>query len=320
METERRTPCDWHRAFGLTMTDLFTDSPFVVQLEHDVSIQQQFLDLVVVRRGPGRFAGRLPDGLTGLVAHNLITFKSQHEALDAWAMKELAAHHVAYRKLVSPSPSKLLPEGQFRLFAICARRPRKLPRQVPWKRRQPGVYHCRWGTDTIRVLVANELSHQPQNAGLHLFGAAADVVAFGRGTYRPRSGLMSALLDQLLGWYREEGLIVPYTMQDFARDYMKEHLPELPREQREDVLRSLPAEERLAGIPAEERLAGIPAEERLAGIPAEERLAGIPAEERLAGIPAEERLAGLSVEQIRRYLDQVTAEQKVRSRPPRRKK
>ena len=92
---------DWHRLFGLLLADFFTGSPFVVEVERDLSVQQQFLDVVVVRRGRGRFAGRLPDGLDGLVAHNLITFKSHHEALDAWAMNELIGHWVAYRKFVS---------------------------------------------------------------------------------------------------------------------------------------------------------------------------------------------------------------------------
>ncbi len=111
---------DWHRLFGLLLADFFTGSPFVVEVERDLSVQQQFLDVVVVRRGRRRFAGRLPDGLEGLVAHNLITFKSHHEALDAWAVKELVGHYVAYRKLISPSPSELLPEEQFRLYAVCA--------------------------------------------------------------------------------------------------------------------------------------------------------------------------------------------------------
>jgi hypothetical protein len=154
------------------------------------------------------------------------------------------------------------------------------------------VYYCRWGTDTIRGLVAGELSREPQNAALHLFGASSDLVAFGLGAYRPRSEDISGVLDQLFRRYREEGLIMPYTMQDFIRDYIKEHLPELPRDQRVDVLRSLPAEELLAGVPVEERLASIPAEERLAGIPPEE---------------------------IRRYLDRVTAGQKAPARRPRRK-
>src|SRR5437016_14331663 len=98
MAVDRDVLRDWHRLFGLLLTDFFTGSPFTVEVERDLSQQQQFLDVVILRRGRGRMAVRLPDGLEGLAAHNLITFKSHHEALDAWAMKELLGHYVAYRK------------------------------------------------------------------------------------------------------------------------------------------------------------------------------------------------------------------------------
>ena len=104
MTGEREALRDWHRLFGLLLTDFFSGSPFVVEVERDLSVQQQLLDVVIVRRGRGRFAGRLPDGLEGLRPHNLVTFKSRHEALDGWALKELVGADVAYRKLVSPSP------------------------------------------------------------------------------------------------------------------------------------------------------------------------------------------------------------------------
>src|SRR3954452_3884916 len=141
MAAEREALRDWHRLFGLLLTDFFTGSPFVVEVERDLSVQQQLLDVVIVRRSRGRFAGRLPD----------------HEALDSWAMKELVGHYVAYRKLVSRSPSDLLAEGQFGLFAVTARSPNSLSGRVPWQRLRAGVYDCRWGTDTVRVVVAGEL-------------------------------------------------------------------------------------------------------------------------------------------------------------------
>ena len=239
--------------------------------------------MVIVHRGPGRFAGRLPDGLGGLTAHNLITFESHHEALDAWTVKELVAHYVAYRKLVSLSPSRLLPEERFGLFAICARRPEKVMGQVPWRERRAGVYDLPWGTDTVRVVVAGELRRQPHNAPLHLFSASPHLVGFGGRAYRRRSERTSRLLGDLFGQFRGEGLAVAYTMKDFDRDYIKRHLPELPREEREDVLRALAPEERLAGL------------------------------------APEERLAGLSIEEIRRYLQRATAGRKVPSRKPGRK-
>src|SRR5438093_10185267 len=110
MTAERDALRDWHRLFGLLLTDFFSGTPFTVEVERDLSQQQQLLDVVIVRRTRGRFAGRLPDGLEGLAAHNLLTFKSHREALDGWAMKELVGHYVAYRKLASASPSELLPE------------------------------------------------------------------------------------------------------------------------------------------------------------------------------------------------------------------
>ena len=120
MADNREVLRNWHRLFGLLRMDFFTDSPFTVDVEHDLSAQQQFLDVVILRRGRGRLTLRLPDGLDGLARHNLVTFKSFREALDAWALKELIGHYVAYRKLVSPSPSDLLPEDHFRLYAVCA--------------------------------------------------------------------------------------------------------------------------------------------------------------------------------------------------------
>ena len=78
-----------------------------------------------------------------------------------------------------------------------------------------------------------------------------------------------------------------YTMEDFVRDYIKEHFPRLTPEERREVLQSLPAAER---------------------------------KEVLRSLPPEERLAGLSAEQIRQYLDQLTAGRPARPRKPRRKK
>src|ERR1700747_1287715 len=107
---------------------------------------------------------------------------------------------------------------------------------------------------------------------------------------------------------------MPYTMKDFQREYIKEHLPQLTPEEQEDVLQSLPPEQRLAGLPPEQRLAGLPPEQRLAGLPPEQRLAGLPPEQRLAGLSAEE------MEQIREYMDRLSAKHPSSPRRSRRKK
>ena len=292
------TQRDWHRLFGMLLTDFFTGWPFAVDVERDLSQQQQLLDVLIVRRGRGRQPGRLPDGLAPLAAHNLITFKSHRETLDAYAMKELLQHFVAYHKLASPSPKELLPEEQFRLYAICARFPHKLAQQVPWQEQQPGVYDCTWATDTVRVIVAGELPREEQNAPLHLFSASVELVGYGRDAYRQRSERTSHLLRQLLERYRGEASM-SFTVEDFDRWYFMDHFAKLtPQEQREALGKLTPQRRK-------EVLQSLPPEERLAGIPPEEPR-GHSARGRLAGIPPEDRLAGIPPEEIRRYLDRVS--------------
>jgi hypothetical protein len=287
MAVDRDTLRDWHRLFGLLLTDFFTDSPFVVEMERDLSKQQQLLDVIVLRRGRGPFAGRLPDGLDDLAAHNLITFKSHREALDDWAMKELLGHYVAYRKLVSPSPSRLLPTEHFRLYGVCARFPHNLSGQVPWQERQAGVYDCRWGTDTVRIIVAGQLPREPHNAPLHLFSPSPELVSFGSSAYRKRSENTSLLLEELFERFQREGFAMSYTMEDFKREYHRKHFLKLPPEERRQILQSLP--------PAERR-------------------------EVLGSLPPAELLECLSEEQIRQYLEQLVADRQADPRKPRRKR
>jgi hypothetical protein len=240
---------DWHRLFGLMLTDFFAGSPFHVELEKDLSQKRQMLDVVVLRRDDGDFAERLPDGFEDLAKHNLITFKSHQEALDDWALKELTGHYVNYRKQVSSAAEALLPEKEFRLFAVSARYPHNLAGQVAWVQLQPGVYECKRGTGVIRVVVLGQLPRNEHNAMLHLFSASQEQVRYGALHYRQRSEETSTLLHRLFEQYRIEGLQMPYTMADFVKDFIKEHLKDLT------------PEERVAGLSLEERFAGLSPEE-----------------------------------------------------------
>ena len=249
----------WHRLFGLLLTDYFTGSPFRVEIEADLSLQRQFLDVLILRRFAGAFADRLPDGMEDLAPHNLVTFKSHREWLYDWVMKELIGHYVAYRKLVSRTPTELLPEDQFRLYAVTARFPSVLSRQVPWHERGPGVYDCQWGTDTIRVIVAGQLPLEPHNAPLHLFSAKPELVSFGSEAFRQKSAKTSSLIRQLFQRFRKESPLMPYTMADFSSDYVKEHFGEMSPQARRELLRSLSVEEQQEALQSllADRLAGL---------------------------------------------------------------
>jgi hypothetical protein len=140
---------DWHRLFGLVLSDLFAGSPWIVELEKDLSAKRQLLDVVIVRRGQGSFNERLPDGLDPLADHNLISYKSLHEPLEDWTLKELTGHYVNYRKHVSGPNGELLPETSFRLLGVSTRYPQKLAGQVRMEGVRSGVYHVARGTDQI---------------------------------------------------------------------------------------------------------------------------------------------------------------------------
>jgi hypothetical protein len=256
----------------------------------------------------------LPDGLEDLAEHNLITFKSFHEPLHDFALKELAAHSVAYRKLSSPSPSDLLPEDRFKLYAVCAKVQQNLTGRIPWQKRLPGVYDCTWATDVVRVIVTGELPLEEHNAPLHLFSASSETIAFGQRSYRRHSPQTSNLIGRLFESLRREGFAMSYTMEDFKRDYAKNNFPGLTAEELKEIVRDLKPHELKTFMQV------LPLESMVAELPPEARVAGLPPEARVAGLPPESILSALSEEQIRRYLDNLSASRKETKRKPKRKK
>jgi hypothetical protein len=200
----------------------------------------------------------------------------------------LIGFYVAYRKLVSPSPSELLSEDRFRLYAVCARFPHNLvAAQLPWQERQAGVYDCRYGLDAIRVIVAGQLPREARNAPLHLFSDSPELVGFASGAYRKRSEETSLLLGQLFERFREEGFTMAFTMEDFKHQYIMEHFSQLTPEEQRTALERLSPEHR---------------------------------RELLQALPPEERLAGLSEEQVHQLLEQRAAARPAQPRKSRRKR
>lgn len=243
---------DWHRLFGIVLTSLFEGSDWEVLRELDLSIKQQRLDIVVVRRRRGDVTPELPDGFGPLCDHNLLTYKSLHEPLDGWAMKELVGHSVNYRKQVSPSLDDLLPEESFRLFAIATRFPEKLAAKVKLREQSEGVYDVDWGTDTIRVLVLNQVPAADRNTILNLFSAEPKRIISGANQFSRDPHELSSVLKELLKKYRGDPNM-PETLAELIRDSQNRVIAELsvseiveqmPLDRLEDLMAH--AEQRLA--------------------------------------------------------------------------
>ena len=241
----------WHRLFGLTLTDFFLNTAYEVELEKDLSLKQQLLDVVIIEKKEGKIPESVPDGLENLAAHNLMTYKSHQERLDGWTIEELCGHYVNYRKQISPSFDNLLPAEDFRLFAVSARHPEKLAKQVDFAAIGPGVYDVRWGVRDVRIIVLSRIVESENNAPWLMFSADADKVRYGATRYEWKSPV-SGILNKLFNKYQSEGVVMPYTMEDFQREVKEEFLGSLTGEDLERLLKGLKPEERLKGLKLEE--------------------------------------------------------------------
>ncbi|MGL5097060.1 MAG: hypothetical protein ACRDD1_15840, partial [Planctomycetia bacterium] len=181
------SPLPWHQLFGLSWQDFFQDGPIEVELEHDLSHHKQFLDVIIHCPQPGPPTRRPPDGFETLARYNLLTFKSHQEALDLEAVEELFGHYINYRKQTSAEAKLdgLLSREDFRLFAVCIRRPLHLLKSKILKAVAPGVYDSMYYSNPVRVVVVRELPLVEHNAVLHLFSVDPKQAMYGAANYRP---------------------------------------------------------------------------------------------------------------------------------------
>jgi hypothetical protein len=287
----------WHRLFGIALMDVFEGAPWRVELEQELALRSQLLDVAIIestgeaaKRGPApaqpaqpaeRNPERpleLPDGLENLRPHNLLTYKSRHEPIDAWTLDELIGHYVNYRKLRLNPSGKRHPQDAFGLYAVATRFPSGLVRTYPlqptaWE----GVYELPWGGHPVRLIVLNAITQHPRNAAWELFASEQDRIRQGLIHYRarhpsPTQGGHWELLEHLYLIYQREIPDMAYTMEDFLR------------ETHELVLARMTPEERLKGLDPEDILKRYAPEDRLKGLDPEDRLKGLDPEDRLKGL------------------------------------
>jgi hypothetical protein len=120
--------------------------------------------------------------------------------------------------------------------------------------------------------VLNETPQAQRNAVLGFFSFDANKVRFALDHYHWQQKDGSTVINQLLEQYSIEGIAMPYTMEQFRKDYIKAHLRELDPD---EVLSMFGPEDRLKGLKPETRLKGLDPEARLKGLDPEARLKGL---------------------------------------------
>jgi hypothetical protein len=269
----------WHQLLGLTLADFFTGTPYQVEIEKDLP-STQTLDIVIIKKEDIEALIDVPDGLEDLNKRNLLTFKSIHEPLDSWVLTELLSYYVIYRKMLSKGMKKLVPENEFQLYGLSARKPEKLFAAYPFNRFKDGIYKGNWADRHITIIVPKEVLPVAKNALWLLFSGEVEKVKTALSNYQCKIKETIATLLQIRKHYNLEG-IMAYTFEDLKKVIIQEDLPLLT---------------------VEERFIGLTLEDRLRGLKPEDRLRGLKPEDRLRGLKPEERLEGLTSEEIELYL------------------
>ena len=163
----------------------------------------------------------------------------------------------------------MMPESNFKLYAVCTRFPKKLEQQLALHRVSQGVYDIVWGTDTIRLIVLSQIPNDAHNAIWRLFSAKRESVIQARDQYKMNQPEISTIIQNLFEIYQQEKIDVSYTIQDYQKEYVSDHLNLLPVEK---VIKRYSTNERLMDLPADEVLNHYSAEDRLNGLTADEIL------------------------------------------------
>ena len=164
-------------------------------------------------------ASQLPDSLNLLKAHNLLTYKSFRETLDAFAMDELIGHFVNYQKLIE----QRLSSEQAQLYAISTRYPQKLFQQLqPTTTTQNGIYMLLWGQHSVCVIVLGKIAPHPHNAAWNFFSDQQDRIRQAAKDYTWKQP-QAMIMQQLYRHYQlEEWIQMPYTYEQFEREFKEE--------------------------------------------------------------------------------------------------
>ncbi|WPL15302.1 hypothetical protein Thiowin_00189 [Thiorhodovibrio winogradskyi] len=269
MSEPQRIP--WHKLLGSALADALIGLPYSVSTEEELALRSQRLDVLIIEQAGAPAPAALvtkyqpvaerPDGLEDLAKHNLLSFKAAGEPFTAWAAEELLSHAVTYRKVASlraRTPDKdaaleepkggyrLLPADDFRCYAVSTSFPRQLVKQLlPGScqtTEKPGLYHLRFGTRDLRLVVINQLETHPRNAPWGLFATDEAHWRAAFADYHAHSDI-GIHLRNLITHFRGGDGYMAYTQDDMhreAREWLKGFLPEL--------LPELDPEERLKGL------------------------------------------------------------------------
>ncbi|NLQ03577.1 hypothetical protein FLW85_00070 [Cylindrospermopsis raciborskii MVCC19] len=158
--------------------------------------------------------------------------------------------------------SNLLPEKDYKLYGLTTHEPTQLMGKLKWKIVSQGVYDIECIGINVRLIVLSKIPKSANNELWRLFSARAEVVEEAISHYQEsyRNSEYSVLMQQLYEFYLKEKLPMTYTLEQFKKDFVINHLREIPTE---EVLKQYSLEEVLKQYSSEEVLKQYSSEEVL---------------------------------------------------------
>lgn len=180
-EVDGLIPC--HRLMGRVLEDDLPLPFWEIRFEVLTTKVAQYLDALILKRANLPPAGTaLPDGLRADVEFGLLTYKSQHESLTAWAIQELISHYTGYRKELARQENNRLPESsRFQLYAVATSYPEALAKNVgnDWQATEhAGVYRLFGFELSVIVIVTSQIPAAPHNRPWNLLSHHQDLIRY----------------------------------------------------------------------------------------------------------------------------------------------
>ncbi|KOR32829.1 hypothetical protein TI05_04780 [Achromatium sp. WMS3] len=160
----------WHLLLGTTLNYKFGGSGAVIKSEVETTATPQRVDFVIENLHHYAKISQVLDGLNAEADHNIVTYKSHHQTLDANAINEHIGYYIGYKKGIEKLTDRDHSQDTYHLVAVCTRYPEALIKEAgtKWSQLKPGVYKINLLID-ITVVVTSQVEMKPHNSAWLLF-------------------------------------------------------------------------------------------------------------------------------------------------------
>jgi len=278
----------WHGYFAHMVALLLEPVALEVRTEAPIMSTSPVVDLLIMRPDSETWTPeqlkRLPDGIRQSKARSILIEFKYMESLSETSLNQIISYDALYKS------KKGVKAQEVQSYIVFSQSPRDTtvtemgfaPTDLE------GVYASKLPVlRNITVISLNDLDDSSCNAAFKLFASKRKEMLEACDTLLTEASYSSNELMRLATFlYR---MWIDKGGRNMASEFSREEIDGLTWRFSQQLIASMPVEERLKGLEPEARLAGLSPEEILAGLSPEEILSGLSPEEILSGLSPKQR-------------------------------